>query len=162
MDHAEVVFDVIFPAGDESAEVVHPCKEPFHLPASAIAARRAPVLSFLLSPSPVGSDHFDTAFGGEFFVERVRVVGFVADEPCGELVKEVGSQNVFHKLEFGWRSAVDRYCERKTVASGDSDDLGALAAAGGTDGKAPFWRSRRWRPRRLLPGLICLARADAP
>jgi hypothetical protein len=138
LDEAEEILDMVFPSGDEATEVVHPGEEPFHFPASAIATQWAAVLGVMSSPSPVGSNHFDAVFGGESFIERVRVVGFVADKPCGELVEEAGGQNVFHKLALGWRSAVDRYGERKTVTSGESDDFGALAAAGGTDGKAPF------------------------
>ena len=129
---------MVLPSGDEAAEVMHPGEKSFHLPASAIAAQWASVLGVLSSAAPVGRDHFDAVLGGEFFIERVRVVGFVANEPCRELVEEACGQNVFHKLALGWRSAVDRYGERKTVTSGDSDDLGALAAAGGADGKAPF------------------------
>jgi hypothetical protein len=72
-------------------------------------------------------------------IERVRVIGFVADEPGGELVEEAAGKNVFHKLALGRRSAFDRYGERKTVISGDSDDLRTLATTGGTDGEAPFW-----------------------
>ena len=36
VDEAEV-FDVVFPAGNEAAEVVQSGKEPLHFPASAIA-----------------------------------------------------------------------------------------------------------------------------
>src|SRR5271163_226829 len=138
LNEAEEVFDMVLPSGDKAAEVMHPGKQPFHLPSSAIAAQGTSILGVESSPSPVGSDHFDAVLGGEFFIERVRVVGFVADEPGGELVEETGGQNVFHKLALGRRSAVDRDGERKTVTSGESDDLGPLAAAGGTDGKAPF------------------------
>lgn len=129
---------MVFPSGDEATEVMQPCEESFHLPPSAIAAQLTSVLGLLSSPAPVGSDHFDVVLGGEFCVERVRVVGFVADEPSRELVEEAGGQNVFHKLALGRRSAVDRYGERKTVTSGESDDLGALAATGGADRTAPF------------------------
>jgi hypothetical protein len=38
VDESEEVLDVIFPSGDESAEVVHPCKEPLDFPAPSIAA----------------------------------------------------------------------------------------------------------------------------
>jgi hypothetical protein len=55
------------------------------------------------------------------------------------LVEEASGQNFFHKLALGWRSALHRYGERKTVSSGDSDDLRALAAARGTDAKPPFF-----------------------
>jgi hypothetical protein len=54
------------------------------------------------------------------------------------MVEEASGQNVFHKLALGRRSAVDRYGERKTVISGDSNDFRALAATGGTNGEAPF------------------------
>ncbi len=138
MNKAEEVFDVIFPSCDEAAEVLHPCKQPFHFPSSAISPQPAPILRLLPAAATVRSDHFDVVFGGEPLVERVRVVSFVADEPGGQLIEEASGKNIFHKFALGRRSAFGRYGERKTVISGDSDDLGALAATGGTDGKAPF------------------------
>jgi len=138
VDEAEEVFDVIFPSRHESAEVVHPGKKPLHLPAFSIAAELAAILSSAFSPASIGRDQFDSVLFSELRVERVRVVGLVTDEPDGKLVEEAAGQNVLHKLALGRRSAVDRYGERKTVTSGDSDDLGALTAAGGANGKAPF------------------------
>ena len=143
VDEAEEVFDVVFPTGDESAEVVHPGEEPLHFPASAIAAQFASILGRAFATAPVRCDQFDAIFGGELFIERVRVVGFVAYEPGREFVKKASGKNLFHKPAFGRRSALHRYGERKTVASGDSDDLGALAAAGWTDGEAPFFALAR-------------------
>jgi hypothetical protein len=127
MHEAEEVFDVIFPSGDESAEVLHPCEEPFHFPSPAISPQLAPILSLLPSTSTVRGDHFDVVFGSEPLVERVRVVSFVADEPHGEFIEEAAGKNIFDKFALGRRSAFDRY-----------GDLGALAATSGTDGKAPF------------------------
>ena len=103
-----------------------------------VATQLASVLSSCCAAA-VGRDHFDPVLSGELLVERVRVVGFVADEPRREFVEEASGKNFFHKLALGWRSAFDRYGERKTVTSGDSDDLRALAAAGGADRKAPFF-----------------------
>ena len=137
MDEAEEVLDVVFPSGDEAAEVVHPGEEPFHFPASTVAAQFASVLS-LASALSGSARSVRCRIRVEFFVERVRVVGLVADEPGGKFVEEASGKNLFHKLALGWRSALDRYGERKTVISGDSDDLRALAAAGGADGEAPF------------------------
>src|SRR5579859_4494110 len=138
MDESEEVFDVVFPSSNESSEVVHPCKEALYFPSFAIAAQLAAILGFVLSSASVRCDQVDAVFGGELFIERVRVIGFVADEPDRELIEEACGKNVFHKLALGWRSAFDRYGERKTVISGDSDDLGAFAAAGRTNGEAPF------------------------
>ena len=139
VDEAEEVFDVVFPSGDEAAEVVHPGKQPFHFPAVAIAAQLSSVLCFASAATPVGRNQLDAVFALELFIERVRVVGLIADEPCGEFVEKTSGKNLFHKPALGRRSALDRYGERKTVISGDSDDLGALAAARGADGEAPFF-----------------------
>jgi hypothetical protein len=138
VNKAEEVFDVILPPIHEATEVMHPCKEPFHFPSSAIAAQAATVLRIVLSAAAVGSDHLDAVLGGEFFVERVRVVSFVANESFWEFVEEASGQNIFHKSALGWRSSVDSNGERKTVISGDSDDLGPLATTGWTDREAPF------------------------
>ncbi len=118
---------------------MHPGKEPFDLPSSSISPQWSAVLGLAFPLAPVGRDHLDAVFGGELFVERVRVVGLVADEPWGEFFDKACGQNVLHKLALGRRSAFDRYGERKTVTSGDSDDFGALAATGGADSKAPFF-----------------------
>jgi hypothetical protein len=71
MDEAEEIFDVIFPSGDESAEVLHPCKEPFHFPSPAISPQFTSILSFLSASAPVGGDHFDVVFRVKPLVERV-------------------------------------------------------------------------------------------
>ena len=38
MHEAEEVFDVVFPSGDEAAEVVHPGEEPLDFPSAAVSA----------------------------------------------------------------------------------------------------------------------------
>jgi len=78
LNKAEEVLDVVLPSGDEAAEVVHPSEEPFHSPAPTIAAELASVLS-LTSALSVRRDQFDVVFVSEFLVERVGVVGLVAD-----------------------------------------------------------------------------------
>jgi hypothetical protein len=45
VDEAEEVLDVVFPAGDEAAEVVYPREKPLHLPALSVAAQLAAILS---------------------------------------------------------------------------------------------------------------------
>ena len=126
-----------FPSCDEPAIVLHPGKEPFDFPSTAVASQRTAILCFLFAVGSVGRDHLDAVFI-HLRVERIRVVGFVADESLRQFVEEASGQNSFHKPALGTRSAFDRYGERKTIARGDSDDLGALAALGGTDSEAPF------------------------
>ena len=135
---AEKVLDVVFPTRDESAEAVHPSEEPLHSPATAVTTQFASILR-LNSLAPIRRNHFNVVLFGKCLVEFVRVVSLVADEPGREFVEEASRKNLFHKLTLGRRSAVDSNGERKTVTSGDSDDLRALAATGGADGKAPFF-----------------------
>lgn len=111
LNKAEEVLDVVLPSGDEAAEVVHPGEEPFYFPAPTVAAQLASILS-MASALPVRRDQFDVVFVSELLVERVGVVGFVADEAGGQFVEEAPGENLFHKLALGWRSALHRYGER--------------------------------------------------
>lgn len=159
-DHSKVVVDVVFPSVRESAEVVHPGEEPLHLPASLVAAQRPSILS-LPTIAAVGCDHFDAVFVFQSPIQSIGVVGLVTDQPGREFVEEAAAKDLFDKLAFCRRSALDRDGEWKTVTSGDSDDLCALAPARRGKGEAPFWRSRGLHPRTPHPGLVCLARAEA-
>ena len=55
---AEEVLDAVFPSRNEAAEIVHPGREPFYFPASAIATQLASILA-LASATAVGRDQFD-------------------------------------------------------------------------------------------------------
>ena len=90
-----------------------------------------------------------------------RQVLLLFNESGGQFVEEASGHNFFHKLALGWRSALHGYGERKTVSSGDSDDLCTLAPARGTDPSPLFSRSQRSRPQRPLLTSTCLAPADA-
>jgi len=75
---AKEVFDVVFPLCEQSTIVRHPGKEPFDFPAAAISARRTPALGLLLAVGPVRRDNLDAIFT-HLLIQRIRVVGFVAD-----------------------------------------------------------------------------------
>src|ERR1700735_1745806 len=122
VDEAEEVLDVVFPSSDESAEVVHPGKQRLHFPAFSIAAQFAAILS-PAPVAPVRGNQFNSVVFSEFRVERVRVVGLVADEACREFVEKASGKNFFHKLELGWRRALGRYGEGETVIRGASAHL---------------------------------------
>ena len=130
---------MILPSGDESAEVMQPGKEALDLPAFPVASQCSTVLSLAPAAPAIGRDQLDAILIGKMFVERIRVIRLVADQPRGKFVEKASGKNFFNKFAFGWRSALHRDGERKTVSSGDSDDLRALAALGRADGKAPFF-----------------------
>jgi hypothetical protein len=81
---AKEVLDVVLPSRNEAAEVVHPCKERFHFPASAVAAQLPSVLSLLSAVKAVGRDHFDAVFVRHLLVQGGRVIGLVADQSFGQ------------------------------------------------------------------------------
>src|ERR1035437_1806219 len=87
VDEAEEVLDVVFPSGDESAEVVHPGEEPLHLPSSLVASQWASVLR-LAAPAAIRRNQFDAVRFFELFIEPIRVVGFVPNEPGRQLVAD--------------------------------------------------------------------------
>ena len=63
LEHAEEVGFVIFPAADESAEVVEPSEEALDFPAAAVATEFAAVLGVLLAAVVfVGRDEPDVVF----------------------------------------------------------------------------------------------------
>ena len=107
LDEAEEVLDVVFPSGDEAAEVVHPGKESLHLPAFSIAAELAAILCSASPSASIRRNQFDSVLFRELGVERVRVVGFVTDEPGGEFVEKASGKNLLNKLALGRRSAFD-------------------------------------------------------
>ena len=125
------------PASDQTAEVLHPGEQPFHFPAAFVTTQWTAIPCFA-TVATVGRDHLDAILFVQSLIESVRIVGFVSDQPFGELVEEASGQNSFHKLALGRRSAFDSDGERKTIARGDSDDFGALATPRRADGEAPF------------------------
>lgn len=77
-----------FPAGDESAEVVEPREQALDLPAAAVAAQNATVLGLLaLSGPAVGRDELDPT-GPQPLIQRVAVIGSVADQSLGSVLEE--------------------------------------------------------------------------
>lgn len=83
LDHAEEIGGVPFPSRGESAEVLQPGEQPFKLPAAKIPPQWSAILSFS-SFAPIGSDHFDAMLILESLIQRIAVVGFVADQSFGQ------------------------------------------------------------------------------
>ncbi len=136
--HAEEVLDVVLPADDQPTKVMQPGKESFHTPTPSIAAQGATILRRRPALSAMGCDHLDAIALGQIVVQGVTVVGFVADQSCGEGIEEAVPEDAFDELTFVRRSAFDTNGERKTVIIGASDDFCPFAALGRPDGEAPF------------------------
>ena len=106
-------------------------------------------LSQAAADIPSGDSKFpiDVVFVPERAVDWIPGVDLVADEPGAELVKEVCGPNALDKLALDGPSARDRYRERETVTSFDSDDPRAPCRhRWGPMAKPPFRRQRRSHP----------------
>jgi hypothetical protein len=127
-------------ASHELSEVEEPGEEAFDLPATPVASEVAAVLGEDLSAGTVRRDQRD-ALAREPRVERVAVVGFVADEEARAVdnaSEEALAKKVFQerRLVGGSRFEIDG--ERKTRAVDHCHDLGPLAALGFSDVEPPF------------------------
>src|ERR1700675_1643375 len=84
LKHAEEVGFLMFPAADQSAEVVKPSEEAFDFPAAAVTAQFTAALGVLSPPIVlVGRDQQDTVLFSQALIERVAVVGAVANHSFG-------------------------------------------------------------------------------
>src|SRR5690242_13864077 len=84
LDHAEEIDLMIFPTADQSAEVVQPREEALDFPATAVTTQFAAVLGILPAAVVlVGRNESDTVLLPEVPVERIAVVGAVADHSLG-------------------------------------------------------------------------------
>ena len=140
MKHSEEVGFVVFPAADETAEVVEPGEEALDLPAAAVAAEFPAVLGVLPAAIVlVRSDEPDAMFLPEALVEWIAVVGAVADYSCWFGACETLLDGRFDEFGFMRRSAGDAAGDRKTMAVCDRHDFTAFSAASRADSSAPFF-----------------------
>src|ERR1700675_2240981 len=140
LEHAEEVGFVIFPPIDKSSEVVEPGEETLDFPAVAVTAQFAAVLSVLTATIVlVGCNEPNAVFLPQALVQRIAVVGTVADHAfwlgSGEALFDGG----FDELAFMRRSAGDAAGDRKTMAVCDRHDFTAFSAASRADSSAPFF-----------------------
>jgi hypothetical protein len=140
LEPAEEVGFVIFPAADQSAKVVEPGKEALDFPSATVATQFAAVLSALAAAIVfVRRDQPDTMFLPEALIERITIVGAVADHSFWFGSRETLLDGGFDEFRFMRRSAGDAAGDRKTMAVCDRHDFTALSSASRADSSAPFF-----------------------
>ena len=140
LEHAEEIGFVIFPAADQSAEIVEPGKEALDFPAPTVATQFAAVLSaFATAIVLVGRDEPDAVFLPEALIERIAVIGAVADQSFWFGSRETLRDGGFDEFAFMRRSAGDAAGDRKTMAVCDRHDFTAFSSASRADSSAPFF-----------------------
>jgi len=140
LKHAEEIGFLMFPAADESAEIMEPSEEAFDFPAAAVAPQFPAVLGALAAAIVlVRRDQPDMVFLPKALVERIAVVGPVADQSCREFVEKASGQGFLDEFCFVRRGTIDGDGKRKTGNSGDGHYFRPLATLGRPHGQAPFF-----------------------
>ncbi len=139
LEHADEVGFLMFPAADESAEIMEPSEEALDFPAAAIAPLFPAVLGALAAAIVlVRRDQPDMVFLPKALVEQIAVVGPVADHSFWLGSRETLRDGSFDEFCFMRRSAGHVAGDRKTMAVCDRHDFAAFAAASWADSSAPF------------------------
>jgi hypothetical protein len=140
LGHCEEIFGVIFPAHDDAAKIMEPGEQAFDFPAAAIATQRAPVLGDRLATVPaVRRDQLHAKGVAQALVQRIAVVGFVANQSCRSFSEESLLESGFDEDRFIWSSAGHVHGDRKTMAVCDCHDFAAFTAFCRADTRAPFF-----------------------
>jgi hypothetical protein len=140
LKHAEEVGFLMFPAADQSAKVVQPREEALDFPAAAVTTQFAAVLGAVPAAIVlVGCDEPDVVFLQQALVQRIAIIGAVADHSFWLSSREPLRDGRFDQSRFMRRSAGHAAGDRKTMAVCDRHDFAAFAAASWADSSAPFF-----------------------
>jgi len=134
----EKVVGVVFVAGNQSAEIVQPGKEPFDIPAFAIAAQGTSIVACGLGTSVAVRSQKHDALSEELFPQRIAVVSFVGNQAQGLLRDQALLECGFDQSYFGGRSSGGSNGERKTMSISNCHDFDTLSPLGFADCSAPF------------------------
>src|SRR5438132_1997435 len=138
MDKAQVVRIMIFIAHQNPPKVLQPRKQPFHFPAPLVAPQLPPVLRLgLLAVALVRCDHLDVE-RRQFFIQRVRVIRFIADQSFRLLIDKPLDERFSHKGDFMRASRCRVDGDRKTSRVCHCHELRTLAPLGLSDFRPPF------------------------
>lgn len=144
MEKAEEVLGLPLPTSDQAALPEQPGEEPFDAPAVAVAAQLPSVLSLALPSGEVRRDHLD-AHCRQLGVERIAVVGLVADELLGQWLDEACLQGFNDELLLISLTTRNPNGERKAMAVCHCHDLGRFAAASDPNKRTPLF-APAWEP----------------
>src|SRR5277367_4826945 len=140
LNHREEIFRVIFPAHNDATKVMKPGEQALDFPSAAVAAQRAAVLGDRLAAVPaVRKNQLHAQGFAQALVQRIAVIGFVADQSCGSFSEESLPEGGFHEDRFIWSSAGHVHGDRKTTAVCNCHDFAAFPAFCRADTRAPFF-----------------------
>ncbi len=131
---------MIFPAHHGAPKIMEPREQALDLPAAAITAQGASVLSdrFAAVP-PVRRDQFYAQSFPQALIQRITIVGFVTDQSRRSFSEESLLERGLDEDGFIWSSAGHVHGDRKTMAVCNCHDFAAFPAFCRADTRAPFF-----------------------
>src|SRR5580704_6885735 len=89
LNHPEEVLWVVFPANNDTTKIMQPRKQALDFPTAAVATQHATILcGFPAARGSVRSDQLHTEALTDLQVQRIAVVGAVADQSLGSFGEE--------------------------------------------------------------------------
>ena len=140
LNHPEEILWVVLPANDDATIIMEPSKQALDFPATTVAAQDATVLGDGSAAVPaVRRDQFHMEMLAHALIQRIAVVGFIADQSLRCFAEESALERGFDERGFIRRSADHVHGDRKTMAVCDCHDFAAFAAFCRADTRAPFF-----------------------
>ena len=143
MGKGQEILNMVFIAHNNTPEVMHPGKETFNMPSSAIASQDTTILrgrfsSVLL----VRGDKFN-ALSSKDLIQWVTVVGPISNQSLRLILDEAFFESIPDKGDFMRRSRRSVQGDRKTRAICHCHELRTLAPLGLSDTEAPFFATTK-------------------
>src|SRR5271169_3287157 len=140
LHHPQEILWVVFPANDDATKVMKPRKQALDFPTTPVTTQHAAVLRRSFAALGfVRSNQLHAEAFANLRIQRIAIVGAVADQAFGSFRKEAALDGGSDEFCFMRRSAGHVYGERKTMAVADRHDFAAFAAASRADSRAPFF-----------------------
>ena len=131
---------MVFPANDHATKIMKPGEQALNFPAATVATQHTAILGdFPAACGMVRRNQLDAEAFANLRIQRIAVVGAVANQAFGSFRKEAPLEGGFDEFCFMRRSAGHVHGERKTMAVADRHDFAAFAAASRADSRAPFF-----------------------
>lgn len=143
LHETQEVGGMIIPADDQAPEVLQPGEQALDLPTVLSTAQGAAVLSRRLGAVvTVWGNEFNT-LARKLGVERIAVVGAIADQSRGLLAREAMVDGGLDESCFVRRSSRCVKGDRKTSAVRNCHEFRALAPLSGAHASAPFFATTK-------------------
>ena len=121
LNHPKEILWVVFPANDSATKIMQPSKQSFDFPTTAVATQDATVLGDgSAAVAAMRRDQFHVEMLAHALIQRIAVVGFIADQSLGRFVEESALERGFDEGGFIRRSADHVHGDRKTMAVCDA------------------------------------------